>query len=249
MYLRWERRSLQQVRFFWLLFSLLRGFYASAAFTRLRLLRACGSDANRSFKALGQKKLNESGCSSSCSVGECIMRYMAVLLGLMVAATVGLLGLIHSRRSMELQLNKASYFETVKHRVTNDVLKELKSSIVEANSRLDQTKKHVEELTKNVKAAQEVADGKKAELNTCNDELKQIKAGTDAIEAERNKSETEFQQKKATMMEQINNLKIEAEKRSKVCDYIIKTSVEGMKLCGIVPVLPAVEKPEAPKAA
>ncbi|MCJ8728599.1 hypothetical protein PDJAM_G00006420 [Pangasius djambal] len=177
------------------------------------------------------------------------MRHLAVLLGLVVAATVGLVGIIHSRRSMEFQLSKASYFETVKRGVTSDVLKELKSNIAEASIRLDQTKKHVEELTKGVKEAQEAEDGKKAELNTCNNELKQIKDGIDAIEAETNKAETEFQQKKASMKEQINNLKTDAEKRSKVCDYIIKTSVEGMKLCGIVPVLPAVQNPEIPKAA
>lgn len=37
----------------------------------------------------------------------------------------------------------------------------------------------------------------------------------------------EFQKKKATLQEQLANLKKEAEQRSKVCDYIRKDSTEG----------------------
>lgn len=41
-------------------------------------------------------------------------------------------------------------------------------------------------------------------------------------------SSDEFHQNKANLQEQKNKLNVEAENRSKVCDYIVKTSVEGM---------------------
>lgn len=41
-------------------------------------------------------------------------------------------------------------------------------------------------------------------------------------------SSVEFQQNKANLVEQIKNLKADYVKRSKLCDYIIKSSVEGM---------------------
>ncbi|KAK3551238.1 hypothetical protein QTP70_013830 [Hemibagrus guttatus] len=175
------------------------------------------------------------------------MKYLIVLLGLIVALTLGLLAIIHSRRTLEIQLNKTSYFENVKNKVTNDMLKESKNNIAEANIRLAQTQKRIEGLTKEVKTAQEASDGKKTELNTCNNDLNQIKTQIGSLETQRNKSETEFQEKMASMKEQINKLKTELDKRSKVCDYINKRSVEGMKLCGIVPVLQAMQAPEAAK--
>lgn len=101
------------------------------------------------------------------------MRYLAVVLGTVL--TLGMVGFIYSRRNTELQLTKASYFDHVKHRVTSDVLKELQSNIAEAKTRLDQNKKQVEDLTTRIKAAQEAAGGKKAELNTCKDELVRIR--------------------------------------------------------------------------
>ncbi|KAG7336039.1 hypothetical protein KOW79_000732 [Hemibagrus wyckioides] len=177
------------------------------------------------------------------------MKYLIVLLGLMVSLTLGILGVIHSRRTLEIQLNKTNYFENVKNKVTNDVLKESKNNIADANTRLELVQKSIQELTNKVKTAQEAADGAKTELNTCNNDLNQIKTQIGSLEADRKKSETEFQEKTASMTEQKNNLKTELEKRSKVCDYINKRSVEGMKLCGIVPVIQVETNPEAPKAA
>lgn len=172
------------------------------------------------------------------------MRYLAVGLGLVVMAILGLVGFIHSRNTVVLQLSKSSYFESVKHKVSSDMLKELKTNIAEANIRLEQIKKQVVDLATALKSAQGTADGKKAEMNKCNDEMNEIKTTIGALEAEKNKTDAEFQQKKASLKQQVDNLKIEAEKRSKVCDYILKASVDGMKLCGIVPVIQAGPKPE-----
>lgn len=172
------------------------------------------------------------------------MRYLSVGLGVAVMAMLGLVGFVLSRRNVVLQLNKTSYFESVKHKVSSDMLKEAKTNIAEANIRLERTKKQIADLTTALKTAQEAAVVKKAEMNKCNDEMNEIKTTIGALEAEKNKMEAEFQQKKASLKEQVDNLKIGAEKRSKVCDYIVKTSVDGMKLCGIVPVLQAEVKPE-----
>ncbi|KAG7336038.1 hypothetical protein KOW79_000731 [Hemibagrus wyckioides] len=177
------------------------------------------------------------------------MRSFAVVVGLLVAFTLGLLGIIHSRKNLVIQLISTNHFESVKNKVTSDVLNEFQSNIAEATIRLEQTKKELQELSADVKGSQEVADGKKAELKTCNSDLSQIKDEIGSLEAERSKSDTEFQKSKSSLTEQISNLKKELEKRSKVCDYITKNSVEGMKLCGIVPVLQAEPNPGAAKAA
>lgn len=76
-----------------------------------------------------------------------------------------------------MQLGKTSYFESVKNKVTSDVLKEFQSNIAEGNKRLEQTKKQVEDLLTRVKAAQEAADGKQSELNTCTSDL--VREGMD----------------------------------------------------------------------
>ncbi|XP_047666699.1 repetitive organellar protein [Tachysurus fulvidraco] len=178
------------------------------------------------------------------------MKNFAVVLGLMVASIMGLLGIIHSRTNLVQEMTKSNHLENVKIQVSTDLLKELQGNIAEATGRVDETKKQTEELTDKVKKTQEAADGKKAELNTCNNDLSQIKTEIGSLEAERSKTDTEFQKKKSDLNEQINKLKKEFEIQSKVCDYIQKTSVEGMKLCGIEPAVPQVEQnPGAAKAA
>ncbi|GAA6110957.1 repetitive organellar protein [Tachysurus ichikawai] len=178
------------------------------------------------------------------------MKNFVVVLGLMVASTMGLLGISHSRRNLVQEMIKNNHLESVKIQVSTDLLKEVQGNIAEATGRVAETKKQTEELTAKLKTTQEAADGKKAELNTCNNDLSQIKAKIGELEAERSKTDTEFQQKKSDFSEQINKLKKELEIHSKVCEYIKKTSVEGMKLCGIEPAVPQVEKnPGAAKAA
>ncbi|KAK2854860.1 hypothetical protein Q7C36_006729 [Tachysurus vachellii] len=175
------------------------------------------------------------------------MKNFAVVLGLMVASIMGLLGIIHSRRDLVHEMITSNHLESVKNKVSIDLLKELQGNIAEATSRVDETKKQTEEFTEKVRTTQKAADGKKAELNTCNNDLSQIKAEIGSLEAERSKTDTEFQQKKSNLNEQINKLKKELEIHSKVCDYIKKTSVEGMKLCGIEPQVE--QNPGAAKAA
>ncbi|KAF7708599.1 uncharacterized protein zgc:174935 [Silurus meridionalis] len=161
------------------------------------------------------------------------MRYLAVLVVLMVALNLGLLGVIHSRKNMELQLTKTAYFENVKHRVTSDVLKEYESNISEGTKRLEEIKTDVVDLTAKVKITKEAAEGKEAELKTCTDELNELKNDVGTLQTEKNKTDSEFQKQKASLTEQINSLKSEAEKRSKVCDYITNDSPDGIKLCGV----------------
>ncbi|XP_027005862.1 nucleoprotein TPR-like [Tachysurus fulvidraco] len=162
------------------------------------------------------------------------MRHLGVLLGSLVAFTLLLMVFVYSRSTLEFELTKTNYFKNVNNKVTSDVLKETKSNIDDTNKRLMQKRKRIQELTKEIKAFQEAADGKKAMLNTCNNDLSQIKAEIVSLEETRSKSDTEFQQKKSDLIEQINKLKTELEKRSNLCNYINKRSVEGMKLCGIV---------------
>lgn len=102
-----------------------------------------------------------------------------MVLSLVAAYTLGLLGIIHLRKNVVIQLISTNQFDSVKDKVTSDVLKEFQSNIAEATFRLEKTRKELQELAAEVKGSQEVADVKKNELKTCNSDLvrKQIDQG------------------------------------------------------------------------
>ncbi|XP_036440801.1 uncharacterized protein zgc:174935 [Colossoma macropomum] len=161
------------------------------------------------------------------------MRSQALLLTVLVVCSLGLAGYIHHKKKEEVKLAKHASFQNVKHRVTSDVLREYMTHVVESNSLLDKTKKQITDLTAEVKEAQEAADAKRGVVETCTGDLKRVTDEIAAIDTEKNNADEEFKKKKASLQEQMDNLKKEVEQHSKVCDYIKKDSAEGRKLCGM----------------
>lgn len=154
-------------------------------------------------------------------------------MALLVVCSLGLAGYIHTKRKEELKLAKHASFQNVKNRVTKDVLKEYQNQAVETSNLLDSTKKQLEGLKAEMAAAQVAADTKKTEAGTCAGDLKRITDEIAAINSQKSSADGEFQKKKASLQEQIGNLKKASGERSKVCDHIKLDSVEGRRLCGI----------------
>uniref|UniRef100_A0A3B1K8L4 Zgc:174935 n=1 Tax=Astyanax mexicanus TaxID=7994 RepID=A0A3B1K8L4_ASTMX len=168
-----------------------------------------------------------------CLSALIIMRCQVLLMALLVVCSLGLAGYIHNKRKEELKLAKHASFQNVKNRVTKDVLKEYQNQAVETSNLLDSTKKQLNDLKAELTAAQVAADTKKAAADTCTGDLKRITDEIAAIDTQKANTEGEFQKKKASLQEQIANLKKASEERSKMCDYLKADSADGWKLCGI----------------
>ncbi|XP_055780953.1 uncharacterized protein LOC129857065 [Salvelinus fontinalis] len=176
------------------------------------------------------------------------MKTPGVLVGVSLLTSVALLGLINVRRKEEMKEQKHVSFETIKLRVTRDVLGEYQHEVIRAHNLLDKTKAQVDTLGSELTPLQAAEAKKKSELEACQGEKKHVADEVGAVEAENSNSKTEFEKQKAVWVAEMMSLKQQVEQRSKVCVFVKKDSVEGRKLCGDEPPKQeATPKPDAPK--
>uniref|UniRef100_A0A4W5LB73 Zgc:174935 n=1 Tax=Hucho hucho TaxID=62062 RepID=A0A4W5LB73_9TELE len=176
------------------------------------------------------------------------MKAQGVLVGVSLLTSVALLGLIHLRRKEEAKEQKHVSFETIKLRVTRDVLGEYQHEVIRAHNLLDKTKAQVDTLGSELSPLQAAEAKKKSELEACQGEKKHVADEVGAVEAENSNYKTEFEKQKAAWAAEVTSLKQQVEQRSKVCVFVKKDSVEGRKLCGDEPPKQeATPKPDAPK--
>lgn len=95
------------------------------------------------------------------------MKFPALLLGFVLVCSLGIAGYIHSRRRQELQLNKQASFLDIKFRVTRDVLGEYQDQLIQSNTQVENTKKEVDTLTKDLSEVKTVIEQKKNDAATC----------------------------------------------------------------------------------
>ncbi|XP_042175238.1 pollen-specific leucine-rich repeat extensin-like protein 1 isoform X2 [Oncorhynchus tshawytscha] len=171
-----------------------------------------------------------------------MMKTQGVLVGVSLLTSVALLGLINVRRKEEMKEQKHVSFETIKLRVTRDVLGEYQHEVIRAHNLLDKTKAQVDTLGSELPPLQAAEAKKKSELE------KHVADEVGAVEAENSNSKTEFEKQKAAWEAEMTSLKQQVVQRSKVCVFVKKDSVEGRKLCGDEPPKQeAAPKPDAPK--
>lgn len=179
-------------------------------------------------------RTNSVGRNLSGSPGQLrVMKFQIVTTTLLVGWSLGLMSYIHSKRRTEIQLNKTNYFEQVRIQITGDVLKDFQEQIVKTAKQIEETKSTVEKLKAEAKESQAAADKKKADLNTCTGVLTQMQTEAAGVETEKTNIKNEFQKKMAGLTQQRDDLKKEDGEKSKVCNYINKTSPEGTSLCGM----------------
>lgn len=177
-----------------------------------------------------------------------MMKTQGVLVGVSLLTSVALLGLINVRRKEEVKEQKHVSFETIKLRVTRDVLGEYQHEVIRVHNLLDKTKAQVDTLGSELTPLQAAEAKKKSELEACQGEKKHVADEVGAVEAENSNSKTEFEKQKAAWVAEVTSLKQQVEQRSKVCVFVKKDSVEGRKLCGDEPPKQeAAPKPDAPK--
>lgn len=98
------------------------------------------------------------------------MKSQGVLVGVSLLTSVALLGLINVRRKEEMKEQKHVSFETIKLRVTRDVLGEYQHEVIRAHNLLDKTKAQVDTLGSELPPLQAAEAKKKSELEACQGE-------------------------------------------------------------------------------
>ncbi|XP_070299953.1 uncharacterized protein [Salvelinus sp. IW2-2015] len=126
-----------------------------------------------------------------------MMKTQGVLVGVSLLTSVALLGLINVRRKEEMKEQKHVSFETIKLRVTRDVLGEYQHEVIRAHNLLDKTKAQVDTLGSELTPLQAAEAKKKSELEACQGEKKHVADEVGAVEAENSNSKTEFEKQKA----------------------------------------------------
>ncbi|KAL0985389.1 hypothetical protein UPYG_G00156270 [Umbra pygmaea] len=174
------------------------------------------------------------------------MKTQGALVVMSVLASLALLGLIHVRHKEETKEEKNTSFQTIKLRVTQDVLGEYQHEVIRAHNLLDKTKAMVDILGQELLPLQDAAAQKKSQLNACQGETKKNTDTLAAIEAQISNSKTEIEKQKVSWESEVLSLKKQMEQRSRVCDFVKKDSEVSRTICGnkeeVAP------KPEAPKA-
>ena len=99
-----------------------------------------------------------------------MMKSQGVLVGVSLLTSVALLGLINVRRKEEMKEQKHVSFETIKLRVTRDVLGEYQHEVIRAHNLLDKTKAQVDTLGSELPPLQAAEAKKKSELEACQGE-------------------------------------------------------------------------------
>ncbi|XP_051722382.1 translation initiation factor IF-2 [Ctenopharyngodon idella] len=170
------------------------------------------------------------------------MKFPAMLLGFVLVCSLGIAGYIHTRRKQELQLNKQASFLDIKFRVTRDVLGEYQDQLIQSNAQIENTKKEMDTLTKDLSQVKTVVEQKKSDAAACNGDKKRFTDEIAASETEKKHIQDEMVKEKSQWETEVASLKKQLEQQSTLCKYIDKTSEEGKKLCNII------DEPQKPEA-
>ncbi|XP_067305255.1 myosin-7 [Pseudorasbora parva] len=176
------------------------------------------------------------------------MKFPALLLGFLLVCSLGIAGYIHSRRKLELHLNKQASFLDIKFRVTRDVLGEYKEQFIQSNTQLEKSTTEVDTLTKDLTQVKSLAAQKTSDFDICKGHKKQYTDEIAASESETKHIQDELVKAKNHWEADVAFLKKQLEQESTLCKYIDKASEEGKKLCNIIEEPPKPKEPQADKA-
>uniref|UniRef100_A0AAY4ADR2 Uncharacterized protein n=1 Tax=Denticeps clupeoides TaxID=299321 RepID=A0AAY4ADR2_9TELE len=179
------------------------------------------------------------------------MRLGDVLMGAMVLVSLGLAAFIHQRKKDDVVLFKQINFQHVKFKVSLDVLADYKDEADKVQRNLEQLRTVVKEKNIKIVSDQVGVDKLKKELEECAGIAKHNGDGVAVLETEQKSVSSGFLVKKEDWTNEITSLKTEITQRSKLCDFILKTSNEARILCkeDPLPAQPELTKQEEPKAA
>ncbi|KAL2084116.1 hypothetical protein ACEWY4_019634 [Coilia grayii] len=176
------------------------------------------------------------------------MRCSVFSICVMMTGSVCLAIFIHKKKIEEAELAKGANFEDIKNTVTNDFLSEVTENLSRDQGNLEAMKKQIEELKTTLQTQQNTAAAAKRDADECQGDAKKTSDELANLEVEQNNLKSE----KEAWTKDVASLKQQVTQRSKVCDYILKDSKEGKKLCGqeVPQEVPKQEEPkqEAPKA-
>ncbi|XP_062395157.1 putative surface protein SACOL0050 [Sardina pilchardus] len=175
------------------------------------------------------------------------MNYPGTCITLLMAVSLCLTVVIINRREQEVRLTNEVYSEEIMLTNTKDVVLETSMAMSKGENKWDQTKKQLEELIKKLVTMRTAAKNVELELVQCNEVAKEAAEAIGKLETEKSSVSKPFDNERAEWSKNIASLKKEVGQRSKVCSYIIKTSDDAKKLCGIPIEVAAEPKKEEPK--
>ncbi|KAL4646692.1 pollen-specific leucine-rich repeat extensin-like protein 1 [Arapaima gigas] len=158
------------------------------------------------------------------------MKWQGLLVISIILACAGLGLLIFQKREEELILLKNSSFLEIKVRVSTDVLSEYQDDVTTLQADLEVSKKQAEDLKTVAEKAQADYNAKKGQLDTCVGDMKRVTDETAAVENEKKNVEDWFNGEKGKWTQETDVLKKQLAEFSKLCNFVVKTSEEGMKL-------------------
>ncbi|KAJ8398513.1 hypothetical protein AAFF_G00427680 [Aldrovandia affinis] len=158
------------------------------------------------------------------------MKVSALVVFTSVVTSAILAVLLYTKRSDVEALAKKAAFMGIKVRVTMDVLGEYQGDVDKLQKSMDDHNNEVEALTAELKSKEPDAKKKNDELVTCQEYLKKVNEEIAGSTGEIKKVQDELDKEKTVWNKESADLKEEFGKRSKVCDYVKKDSVEGKKL-------------------
>ncbi|KAM7420795.1 hypothetical protein PAMA_015154 [Pampus argenteus] len=169
-----------------------------------------------------------------------------VLLPVAIIMSVALVAVMKIRGTEHSMVYRQHKFQSIKLRVTHDVLAEYQNEKTNAMILVEQLKPVSEALMQEVTALQAKNNQKKEEVNNCqgaqksaSDELSLVEKALSDLQAESSKEKDRWNTELATLKQQLQT-------RSKLCDFLKTENEIYRKWCGEV--LVEAPKPEVPKA-
>ncbi|KAM9806843.1 uncharacterized protein ACBT44_014000 [Syngnathus typhle] len=166
-----------------------------------------------------------------------------LLMPLTIALTVALVVVIKTRKQEHDKADKQNKFESMKVRVTNDVVAEYQTQKITMENRIDSARKEEKDLQTDVESYEQRVVKKNIEVETCQGAVVSLKDGVANLERELQNLRGETSKEKTSWLAKLESLKKELQMPSAVCPFLKKGVDSASKLCDS-----ETEKVEAPKA-
>ncbi|XP_041649813.1 fibrous sheath CABYR-binding protein [Cheilinus undulatus] len=167
-----------------------------------------------------------------------------LLLPLLIVVSVIVVGLMKIRQREHDRENRQDRFQTVKLRVTNDVLGDYQNEKTGKQLLVERAEVEIKKLNEDQEKLKTKEEATKVEADKCLADKTSEKSVLDTVLKEFTDVTAETKKEMASWKNEIEFLQKQLAARSKVCDYLKPGTTEVSQLCGT----PAKEaKAEAPK--
>ncbi|XP_051920454.1 neurofilament medium polypeptide [Hippocampus zosterae] len=172
-----------------------------------------------------------------------------LLLPLTIALTVALVVVIKSRKREHDKVDKRNKFESMKLRVTNDVVGEYQTEKISLENLIENAQKEEKMIQTDAGSCEQKVLKKKKEVDACQRAVKSLKKGVAGIEGQLQNLHGKMSKEKESWIAKLESLKKELQEPSAVCAFLKKGAHSASKLCDSQPEakgeVPSTKQPNA----